>query len=589
MDETLCLLGNKYMLEHIWLKGETWIMSDVQVIPKGNSKRHLRKEGIGKYRKRVGVYVRVSTGSEEQMSSYHSQVLHYREYVESKSEWQLIKIYADEAITGTSVGKRGEFQWMVQDAIDGKLDLIITKSISRFARNTLDTLKYVRLLKEKNVAIFFEKENINTLTMNGEMLLVILSSLAQQESESISTNVKMGLKMKMKRGEMVGFNGCLGYDYDPIHKVLTINEEESKIVQMIFSRYLEGAGCYVIARELTELGIKTSRGNDVWHESVIRRILKNEKYVGDVLLGKTITVDPLTHRRVDNLGEEEMYYVKAHHEAIVSKEDYDTVQKIFTRRSRNKMTKDDRRYDEKTRLYAFSSRIKCGLCDGNFSRRTWHAGSRNEKNTWECRIKVKVGKQSCSHSKSFQENTLEECFVDAFNHFQREKGKYINDYVNENITNKNQKELALKITNIQKAIYRVERIMNELVDLKIGGQIHEDIYNRKMGTESEKLNKLTNELADFEQMVDENDFVIEALKSLQKSLNNKKQMIRFDRNIFDELCDYVIIGEAKDEDSFDPYALTFVFKTGLDKTKTGMYNIKDVETELYSLSKDEPC
>lgn len=175
----------------------------------------------------------MSTDSKEQKLSYNSQVMHYKELVESKSKWEMVDIYADEGVSGTQTSKRIEFQRMIKDAVDGKIDMIITKSISRFARNTLDTLKYVRLLKEKNVAIFFEKENINTLTMNGEMLLVILSSLAQQESESISVNVKMGLKMKMKRGELVGFNGCLGYDYDSKEKVITINEEKAEIVRYI--------------------------------------------------------------------------------------------------------------------------------------------------------------------------------------------------------------------------------------------------------------------------------------------------------------------------------------------------------------------
>jgi len=203
-------------------------------------------------------------------SSYQSQVLHYRQLVETKPEWDLVDIYADEAISGTQTSKRMEFQRMINDAVDGKIDLIITKSISRFARNTLDTLKYVRLLKEKNVAIMFEKENINTLTMNGEMLLVILSSLAQQGSESISANVTMGLKMKMKRGEMVGYDGCLGYDYHPESKSITINEEEAEIVKYIFNRYVEGAGCFVIAKELTKLGHKTKKGSTRWHESTVR-------------------------------------------------------------------------------------------------------------------------------------------------------------------------------------------------------------------------------------------------------------------------------------------------------------------------------
>lgn len=209
--------------------------------------------------------------------------------VAANSQWELVDIYADEAISGTQIEKRLEFQRMINDAVDSKINLIITKSISRFARNTLDTLKYVRLLKDHNVAILFEKENINTLTMNGEMLLAILSSLAQQESKSISANVKMGPKMKMKRGDQIGFNGYLGYDYNRVDKVITVNEEEAKIVRYIFQRYIEGTGCFVIAKELTQLKYKTKKGNTKWNDSSVRKIITNEKYKGDLLLGKTFT------------------------------------------------------------------------------------------------------------------------------------------------------------------------------------------------------------------------------------------------------------------------------------------------------------
>ena len=169
--------------------------------------------------------------------------------------------------------------------MNGDVDMVITKSISRFTRNTLDTLKYVRMLKDKGVAVFFEEENINTLTMDGELLLVILSSVAQQEVENISANVKKGLKMKMQRGELVGFQGCLGYDYNPEDKTLTVNEEEAAVVRYIFQRYTEGAGGSVIAKELENLGYKTKRGSPKWADSTVNGNIKNEKYKGDILLG----------------------------------------------------------------------------------------------------------------------------------------------------------------------------------------------------------------------------------------------------------------------------------------------------------------
>ena len=206
---------------------------------------------------RVCAYARVSTDSLKQGESFENQVSTYERVIKSNPEYEFVSVYADQGMTGRSEN-RPEFQRMIADCKAGKIDLIITKSISRFARNTLDTLKYVRMLKERNIAVYFEDEKINTLTMDGELLLVVLSSVAQQEVENISANVKKGLKMKMKRGELVGFQGCLGYDYHKDTKTITVNEEEAEIVRYIFNRYIEGAGGSVIAHELENLGYKQS-------------------------------------------------------------------------------------------------------------------------------------------------------------------------------------------------------------------------------------------------------------------------------------------------------------------------------------------
>lgn len=226
--------------------------------------------------KRVAAYCRVSTDSEDQKNSYESQVKHYKEYISQRSDWQLVDIYADEGITGTQVGKRQDFQRLITDCLNGEIDYIVTKAIARFARNTLDTLKYVRMLKDKQIGVYFEEENIDTLTMDGELLLTILSSVAQQEVENISAHVKKGLKMKMQRGELVGGPRCLGYDFDWETRQITVNQEEAKIVRYIFDRYLEGIGRRVIARELEEMGVTSPRGNKSWAETTILGVIKNE-------------------------------------------------------------------------------------------------------------------------------------------------------------------------------------------------------------------------------------------------------------------------------------------------------------------------
>lgn len=306
--------------------------------------------------------------------------------IQKNAEWIFAGIYADEAITGTQVTKREDFQRMINDCMNGEIDMLITKSISRFARNTLDTLKYVRMLKEKNIAVYFEDEKINTLTMDGELLLVVLSSVAQQEVENISANVKKGLKMKMKRGELVGFQGCLGYDYHPEDKSITVNEEEAEIVRYIFNRYIEGAGGSVIGQELENLGYLTKYGNSTWVPTTVLGIIKNEKYKGDILLGKTFTVDPISKRRLENLGEDDQFYIRNHHEPIISEEVFDKAQEILNRRSKNrgKIGDGNSKREKYSRKYAFSCLLECGFCGGTLTIRRWHSGTEYNKVIWQC-------------------------------------------------------------------------------------------------------------------------------------------------------------------------------------------------------------
>lgn len=265
-------------------------------------------------RKRVAAYVRVSTNAEEQLQSFKSQKEYYQDKISANKEWALVGIYADEGITGTKTTKRDEFLRMIDDCMNGLVDIVITKSVSRFSRNLVDVLSYTRMLKAKGVTVIFEKENIDTSTMESEMQLSLLSALAQNEVESLSQNVSLGVQMKMSRGELMGFNGCLGYDYHPEDKSISVNEQEAETVRMIYDLYVQGYGAYTIAKELTRLGKVNKKGEIKWTDSGIRGILKNEKYKGDLLMGKTYTVDPISKRRLDNRGESNKYYTRNHHE-----------------------------------------------------------------------------------------------------------------------------------------------------------------------------------------------------------------------------------------------------------------------------------
>lgn len=271
---------------------------------------------------RVAAYCRVSTDSDEQATSYEAQVEHYTEYINKNHEWEFAGIYADDGISGIYTKNREKFNDMIEDCEAGTIDMIITKSISRFAKNTLDCLKYIRQLKEKNIPVFFEKEAINTMDAKGEVLFTIMASLAQQESQSLSQTVKLGLQFRYQNGQVqVNHNRFLGYTKDEEGN-LVIDPEQAEIVKRIYREYLEGPSMDKIVAGLKAHGILTGAGKPRWHTSTINKILRNQKYIGDALLQKTYTTDFLNKTRVKNTGIVPQYYVEGNHEAIIPKEIY---------------------------------------------------------------------------------------------------------------------------------------------------------------------------------------------------------------------------------------------------------------------------
>ncbi len=361
---------------------------------------------------KVAAYCRVSTDSEEQATSYDAQVEHYTEFIRKNPEWEFAGIYADDGISGTNTKKREEFNRMIEDTMAGKIDMIITKSISRFARNTLDCLKYIRQLKEKNVPVFFEKENINTMDSKGEVLLTIMASLAQQESESLSKNVKMGLQFRYQNGEVqVNHNWFLGYTKDE-NGHLIIDEDQAIIVRRIFREYLQGASLKTIADGLMVDGIPTATGNKKWRGDGIRKILTNEKYMGDALLQKTYTVDVLTKKRVSNNGIVPQYYVENNHEAIIPRQLFMQVQEELLRRAHLKTEggKTKRVYSSK---YALSSIVYCGKCGDLFRRVAWNNRGKRS-NVWRCCNMVENGPGACN-ADVIHESELQNLTVRAIN------------------------------------------------------------------------------------------------------------------------------------------------------------------------------
>lgn len=542
---------------------------EVQVI-KANSSLVDRTKSSKINRIRVAAYCRVSTDSEDQLNSYKSQVMYYSDLIKKNKEWELADIYADEAITGTQVTKREDFQRMINDCVNGQVDMVITKSISRFARNTLDTLKYVRLLKEHNIAVYFEDEKINTLTMDGELLLVVLSSVAQQEVENISDNVKKGLKMKMKRGELVGFQGCLGYDYDASDKSIHVNKEEAEIVKHIFQMYVEGNGATLIKNELNNLGYKTKKGNQ-WTQSTVIGIIKNEKYKGDILLGKTFTVDPISKRRLDNLGEEDQFYIKDHHEPIISEEMFDKAQEILNRRGKNRsrMVATPGKREKFSRQYAFSCMLECGFCGSNLSRRSWHSSSVHQKTIWQCVTGTKKGKQYCPDSKGIPEKVIEEAFIESYRLLCGDNRDVLDEFIQ-------RVELTLGESNIEKSISKIDKEIEALVtkkkkllDMRLDEQIDKIVYADKMEELEKKQKKLMDDRVEFQLQADNEKTLKRRTMEFKKALEANQVLEEFDRTVFESIVEKVIVGEIDEDGNKNPYKLTFVYKTGISNKVDG--------------------
>lgn len=543
-------------------------MQEVEVI---KAKNVLSRQARGKAieRLRVAAYCRVSTDSEDQLNSYKSQVQYYTDMIKKNKEWVLAYIYADEAITGTQVTKREDFQRMINDCMNGEIDMVFTKSISRFARNTLDTLKYVRMLKERNIAVYFEDEKINTLTMDGELLLVVLSSVAQQEVENISANVKKGLKMKMKRGELVGFQGCIGYDYHPEDKTITVNQEEAEIVRYIFNRYVDGAGGSVIGQELESLGYKTKYGSSTWAPSTVIGIIKNEKYKGDILLGKTFTVDPISKRRLENMGEEDKFYMKDHHEPIISEEVFEKAQEILNRRNKNRTTVGSGKREKYSRKYAFSCMLECGFCGGTLTRRNWHSGSQYSKVIWQCVTATKKGKKFCKHSKGIPETAIEEAFVESYRLLCDDNKDVLEEFLQRMDDTLSSSVVSKQLAKAEKEIDALEKKKSKLVDMRLEEIIDKETYESKYADLVSKQEQLVEERQKLQETSDNEKDIKKRLKEFKKTLEQNEVLDKFDRYVFESIVEKVIVGGLDENGNVDPAQLTFVYKTGLKNSVDG--------------------
>lgn len=493
-------------------------------------------------KRRVAGYARVSTDNPEQLTSYESQVKYYTTYINSRSDWEFVGMYTDEGISATNTKHRSGFNRMVADALAGKIDLIITKSVSRFARNTVDSLTTVRKLKEKGIEIYFEKENIWTLDSKGELLITIMSSLAQEESRSISENVKWGKRKRFAEGKgSLPYSRFLGYDRGA-DGTMVVNKKEAEVVKMIYRLYLSGLTYYAIADALMAKGIPAPAGGAKWHASTIQSILTNEKYKGDALLQKKFVVDFLSKKLKKNEGEIPQYYVEKDHEAIIDPEVYDLVQAEIKKRHMSHKG----RYSG---VNLFSSKIYCGECGSWFGAKVWHSNDKYRKVIYQCNKKFKNG----CHTPTISEDEIKELFVLAAGKLLDNKGEIISnikvllecvdDLSGE--LRRAEMDLAQKLDEIQRYVEYNSQVALDQAEYQ---KTYEGLV-KKYEAAKAQYEKLSGEAAD---RYDRKQRLIKFIETLEQI----NRIIDFEPDLWTLLVDHVTVYKKDD--------IRFTFKDGTE-------------------------
>ena len=535
-------------------KAKKKVVSIIQ--PKPAYSQETKKE---EKKPRVAAYCRVSTELEEQQSSYQAQVEHYTKEIKMNPKWEFAGIYADEGISGTNTKKRVEFNRMIEDCMAGKIDIILTKSVSRFARNTVDCISYIRQLKEKNIAVIFEKENINTLDGAGELLITILGSLAQEESRSLSTNTRWGITRRFENGQVyVNHKRFLGYSRNQDGE-LVIVPEEAEVVKLIFRMYLEGKSVNDIKKHLEQEGIKTVTGMDTWNTTTISHMLSNEKYMGDALLQKTYTTDFINKTRVLNNGLVPQYYVEGSHEAIISKELWNLVQQEKARRRNIRKSLDKRATTDNGRFrskYALTDMMICGECGEQYRRVTW-TQTNGKRIIWRCFNRLVYGTQNCHESPTIDEDIIHNAIMDAINSLIDDKEEFISNLISniKTVMGKN-----IKVIDTKSMDQRLEQLKTEMYDLieknaKSGiNDMNFDREYERISQERKQMLKARNEYTEQKLLY---DTYSHRVNEIQKFLEDKNySMTEFDDALVRQLIQTVkIMSEDK---------MIIVFKSGIE-------------------------
>lgn len=500
-------------------------------------------------RRRVAAYARVSTDSKEQEMSYEAQVDFYTKYIKSRADWEFVKVYTDKAITGTNTKRRKGFREMVTDALDGKIDLIVTKSISRFARNTVDTLMTVRELKDKGIEVYFEKENIYTLDSKDELLITIMSSLAQDESRSISDNVTWGQRKRFADGKVnMPYKQFLGYKKGE-NELPEIVPEEAEIVRLIYSLYLEGKTSYAIAEYLTGLEIPTpSKKSTNWQATTIESILQNEKYKGAAILQKKFTVDFLTKKMKVNEGEVPQYYIEDSHPAIISPSEFEIIQSEIKRRKTM-----GRNYSGNS---IFAAKIICGDCGGFYGPKVWHSTDKYRKIIYRCNCKYDG--QKCE-TPTITEEMIKKGFVTAVNTLIADKDKLLDDcrYMQSILSDTSEIEEELKRQNEELEV--LTEMLRKCVEENTHKVQNQKEYWEKYNSIEGRWNAVRSKIAELEETKKARTIKAEIIGAFMFELHEQDCAIEdFDARLWTVTIDSVVVNK---DGSF-----TYKFRNDLELT-----------------------
>ena len=483
-------------------------------------------------KRRVAGYARVSTDSDEQFTSYEAQVDYYTKFIQANPDWEFVKVYTDAGISGLNTKNRDGFNSMIADALAGGIDLIVTKSVSRFARNTVDSLTTVRKLKENGVEVFFQKENIYTLDSQGELLITIMSSLAQEESRSISENVTWGQRKRFADGKVsMAYKRFLGYRKGPDGQP-EIDPNEAEIVRSIYRWFMDGQTYCTIASRLTEAGFLTPGGKHKWQPNTVKSILTNEKYMGAALLQKSFTVDFLQKKMKPNEGEVPQYYVAESHPAIIDPEEWRKVQAEVARRTQ---------YDHKAACASpFSGKIVCGDCGTVYGSKVWHSTDRYRRAIWQCNSKYD-GEHKCE-TPHLTEKQIQDAFCLAINPILSDRSRIIGDLeaVKEGLCNET--DLIGKQEKLAAEMEALEGLMHKAIMVNAQTEQDQEAYNRRYDGYAAKHEKLKKQYGDAQAEREARRNKAQILDGMIESLRSAAAAVTgFDGKLWNATVNHVIV------------------------------------------------